>query len=443
MIAVILLIAAQGLNSTAFTYRDLHPAGLFPYERAVAECPVTGAFTGSSYLADAGPLHAAMSFSRPYSMEELHAGTAQVGGRAGNTGFTLIWTRFGAGGYTEDVLGAGAGVSFNGFLRIGGRAELSRLSIETEELNFTTTVADFSASAVASPFRWLDLGGLLENARSYFQQEGRDLHHPGWSAGIALKPARGIALTWNINETHFGTINTFAVSANLLENFSLRGGWSRETHSLAGAVVLILNNMMISYGLRHHGYLGATHHFGVAVSTSLPRMDELSYDVRRFRRAFPDLSAPVADLKTCTAEELRAATGMGLPESERIVKYREMFGPLSRKALTQMGLTGQELKAMEGRLKNIAPDNARPKWEPKYGKGKKIRRKTDLPFYTREKRKKLFQNLVAGGVKAGSALRLAEMARDLERIKLVKHIGGLSFLSDEEKKAARRICSAR
>ena len=205
--------------------------------------------------------------------------------------------------------------------------------------------------------------------------------------------------------------------------------------------------MMISYGLRYHSYLGATHSLGVSVTLGMAPLEEISYAMKTYRRPPAGNARPAVDLKACTADELCEIPGIERPVAERLVKYRELMGPLGRKSMIQMGITPREFREMEPYLANLAPDDASAeKFRDKFRKktaGRGTMRKDAHPYLSNENRRLLFQALVREGVKAGSALRIAEIARNLGKGGLDKKIDGLVFLSDDEKKAAHRTCGAR
>ena len=444
MTAAALFIISLAVNSTAFTFRESHPSALFPYIRAVPESAVAGRYVNPAYLPGGPALFLDMAYSRPYGLEGLHAGSVHGGGATRRLGGMLAWRGFGIDEYREESAEASAAMAPAFWLRAGATVSAERLIIQTDQASLRETQWDIGASAVLSPFPWIEAGFRQEHIRSLADRAGRDLHFPEWSAGAALRPARGFAASWNITREYFGLVNTLAVSANLLDCLSVSGGYSRETSSLAGSVILIVGGMMISYGLRYHGYLGATHSFGAAFVLGMPAPDEISYHRRIIRRAPPGTDPRAVDLATCTADELLEVPGMERPVAERLVKYRAVMGPLGRRALIQMGVTAAEFRAMEPHIKNLAPDEDR---REKFRDRKKKKQagghgNTGLPFRSNENRRALFQALVREGVKAASALRVAEIARGIDRNALDKKIGGLPFLSDEEKKAARRACAA-
>lgn len=443
MIPAAFFIVMLGVNSTAFSYREGHPAALFPYTRAVSENRLSERYISPAGLPGGPSFFLDMAYSQPYGLEGLHAGSAHGGVSSNRAGGMLSWSGFGIEEYREDTAEASAGIAPNGWFRAGAGLSFSRLLISTDEAAIEEKHFDLRLSAVVSPFPWIEAGFQQENARSLFNAEGEDLHFPAWSAGVALRPVRGFGASWNITSTFFGAVNTLSVSANLLECLLITGGYSRETNSIAGAVILVIRGMMISYGLRYHSYLGATHSLGATVTMGMAPPEEINYNSRIIHRAFPAPEVRTIDLKDCTVDELCEAPGMERPLAERLVKFRAIMGPLSRKAMIQMGATSGEFRIMEPHFKNLAPDDeAGKKFRDKFKK-KTAAVKSALPFASNENRKALFRSLVSEGVKAGSALRITEIARNLGRNVLDKKIDGLTYLSADEKKAAHRACGAR
>ncbi len=440
MIATMIAISVA-VTSTAFTYRELHPAALFPYYRAAVENDIARVFVNPAYLPDSPLLFFNMNYAKPYSLEGLSAASLYAGTSLHDFGTLLSWNSFGIDEYKEDTCETSFGSKIGSFVSAGISTGISRLFIHTELVDFTEYFFNFRAGISCTPFSWLNLAFHQENIRSLFQENARDIHYPAWSAGTVLRPAPGLSVSWNINKTYFSYINSFAASANLLKWLSVSGGYSRETNTLAGSVNILVNGIAASYGLRYHSYLGTTHGFSVTLRYNAPALEEISYS----KPLKPPCNEPI-NLAHCNKEDL-ARAGIDELIAERIVKYRETIGPLSKKSLIQMGLSSKEYRRLSHCFLNLSDDEiVSRKEEPKKKRvsKKNVFKKNPkpvLPYRNAETRKLLFHKLVQDGVKASSALRISELAKDLTRQKLVDSISQLPFLNDSEKQAAKKICA--
>lgn len=436
-----MLVISLAVSSTAFTYRELHPSALFPYCRAAIESDIAQPLVNPAYLPEAPALFLDMNYARPYNLEGLSAASVYAGTSLNHFAALLSWNSFGIDEYKEDTIETSFGFKIGKYVTGGVASSISKLSIHTELVDFTEYFFNFRAGIVCAPFKWLELGYHQENIRSLFQEVARDIHYPAWSAGTVLRPASGFSFSWNINKTYFSYINTFAVSANLLKWLAMSGGYSRETNSFAGAVNILINGIVATYGLRYHSYLGATHSFAATLRYNAPPLEEISYSKPRKNSC----NEPI-NLVSCNKEDLEQA-GIDTLIAERIIKYRETIGPLSKKSLIQMGLSTKEYRRLSHCFLNLASDTVALKNDVQEKKSVSKKNninkipKANLPFRNAESRKLLFQKLVNEGVKASSALRLSELAKDLTRQKLIDSINDLTFLSDNEKKLAKKVCA--
>ncbi len=441
MIATMLVISLA-VTSTAFTYREIHPAALFPFFRAAIESDIARPFVNPAYLPESPSLFVDMSYARPYNLEGLSASSVCAGTSLKDIGGQLSWHSFGIDEYKEDIFETSFGCKMGNYLSLGIAPNISKLSINTGLATFNDYFFNLHAGLVISPFKWIALGYHQENIRTLFLEEGRDIHYPGWSAGAVLKPATGFSVSYNLNKTYFSYVNTFAASANLLKWLSVAGGYSRETSSFAGACTIIVNGIMASYGLRYHSYLGTTHSFSVTLRYGALPLEEIRYSKPRKPPCDGAINA-----KTCSVEDLTHA-GIAPLVAERIIKYRETIGPLNKKSLIQMGLSSKEYRRLSPCFLNLADDDAALKkdYKNKHVSLKKkatTTQKLDFPYRNADARKLLFQKLIQEGVKASSALRITELAKDISQQKLLESINHLSFLNDSEKQAAKKVCAAR
>lgn len=131
------------------------------------------------------------------------------------------------------------------------------------------------------------------------------------------------------------------------------------------------------------------------------------------------------DIQTCTLKELQAVPVLKSPFPERIIRYRNLIGPVTEKALQQLGMRGAEITRFYRYVTGIKRDR-------KFFK-KRIKK---IPYKVlQQKRKKCFAALIAAGISSSEAM---ESARALPRTVLLKKMVR-EFLPGELKKV-RRIC---
>lgn len=438
---IAMMVISMAVTSTAFTYKVLHPCALFPYHRAAIDSDIARPFVNPAYIYQYPSFIIDMNYAKPYNLEGLSASSIYVGTSFNDYGAMIAWNSFGIDEYKEDTFESAIGFRFFNLISFGIAPQISKISINTDLVDFNHNFFNMRAGIAITPCKWIEFSYHQENIRSVFLEEARDIHYPTWSAGTIIRPALGFSCSWNINKTYFSYINSVAVSANILKWLSVSGGYSRETHSIAGAVSILIKGIIASYGLRYHSYLGSTHSFAITVRFGSSDLEEISYSKPRK----PQCIEPI-NVKTCSSEEL-TRLGISPLVADRIVKYRETVGPISRKSLIQMGLTSKEYKRLSHCFVNLEDDSITKKnevFQKKSAAKTKISKNTkqEFPFRNAERRKLLFQKLVQAGVKATSALRISELAKDITRQKLIDSIDHLSFLNDSEKRAAKKVCAS-
>ena len=425
MIAVAVALHLLHSATLAFEYRESPPAALFPFNRAAACSPVPDAVSNPAYLPLFGYPYLHASGAIPYSMKGLYASIIRAGYGTRGFGLQASWSRFGFDAYLEHVAGADIGFMPVRYVSRGAGGRYYRLAIDTPETGARAGLADGRASLLVSPFEWIDIAFQQENIASIFIKKRRDLLFPGWSAGAALRPMRGLTVAYNLNLTTHGYVHSVSAAAAVLRHFIIPAGYARETMTSSMSITVAYRNVAASYGLRYHPHLGLTHSAGVTLSTGEIPVDPISYG--RVRARFRGRAAPI-DLRTCTHEELEAIPWLSRDHAARIIRYRETEGPLTRAALVQIGMTEKDVDRLMARATGLAPV-PRSEREAYLARAK-----------TEAARKRAFASLVGAGVPPATALDLAEMAAGGERRRLAEKIKNLGGLSAETKKAAARIC---
>ncbi len=440
-IALITLTAIRLM--AAFSYRENGPVMLFPYPVAAADGPALFMTPNPALLARQQSCALSTGYSNPYSLAGLEAGSVRGGFPLGDAGFQLAWSRFGIDEYREDIFEANAGYRLHRMLLAGAGVSHFRLGISADDLSEDHSLTDYRASLLAAPFSFLEISLLQENLRALFDSRRETMLYHDTCLGVGILPARGISLTWNANRTYDGWINTFSAGANLLSWLSVKAGYSRETSSYAASAIVAWKNISISYGLRYHSYLGATHTFGATVAASPVSFEEVRYGTRPFRRALPDITEKI-DISRCGAEELKKLPGFDEQMTERVIRYRALFGPVSEKALLQLGLKSRDIEFLTPFITGLAPDEApKEKRATARRRTRTIRageRPAGLPFAGTSKRRDLFQRLLGAGVPSLTALRLSEEMRNRQRADLRGLIEAESTISHEIKQRAVESC---
>ncbi|MDY6933213.1 MAG: helix-hairpin-helix domain-containing protein [Spirochaetota bacterium] len=440
MIALSFILAKTLFLS--FEYKT-HPSSLFPYNNAVSESSAFGHLSNPAYLPIWKVTYISAIYEMPYSMEEMNSGDLRIGSAFNNIGLQLGWSRFGIEEYREDILNINLGYRVCRFLYSGIGMSYYSLYINTEELHFREGLTDFRASLLFLPFRWINVSYQQENINSIFNQERKDILYPDKCFGISIHPVLGISFAWNINKLYYNYINTFTLSTNLLSSLSIKAGYSREMSSFAAAIVFLYNLIRFSYGLRHHPYLGLTHSVGITLTSHNLPFNQVNYNKRIYRRSIPKTIKRV-NVNNCTIDELRDIPLLTKEIAERIIKYRNIIGPVTRKALFQIGLTAGEVDKLDRYICGLAKKSERKTNEDdskaiKY-KRLQYKKRSHRP-YNIETRKMLFQMLLESGISASTALRIAELSREKRREEIILEIENISDLLIEEKDLIIEICN--
>jgi len=434
MIRLALTILIVRSFVASFEYRETKPAALFPYYYAVDDFS-SGIISNPAALPSLDFGYVDVSYGKPYTLEEINANNMRCGYHLGRGAFQFSWSRFGIDEYREDVLEFNTGYQPVSFLSFGVGALYYRLSIETEELALREQISDFRASVLLHPHERILLGFQQENVTSLFARERDDLLYPQSSGGLLIKIADGISLIWNINRMYYGYINSFSVSTNLLRFLNIRVGYSRETSTYAASVTIPYKVMTVSYGLRHHPYLGATHCFGVVLSDEYRLFERVSY--KSIRRRISSRKIKL-DINTCSAEELKRIAVVSEMLAERIIKYRNAIGPVSEKSLIQIGFTGKDVVILKKYVTGFIED---PGTKIRNGVTIARRRGISRKYRLLNKRRELFRRLIESGIKASTAFTICESLAGAGKRDVLNKINALPDISKNEKERIIRICS--
>ncbi len=428
MIKLAVLLCISGNVISAFDYRVTPPASLFPFRQSANDTSLPDSISNPAYLPRIKYPYLHCSGSRPYTLDGLYATTLRAGFTVKGFAVQALWDRFGIEQYLENVVELNLAYMPVKYISIGTGASYYNLAVNTMEASLKTHQADCRASLLIAPCEWIDIAFQQENIASLFIKKRSDLMYPEWIAGAALKPFKGFSLLYNISKTSNGYVNTIAATANVLKYFSIRVGYAREATTYSGALSFVYKYVSVSYGLKYHPHLGFTHSAGVTLSVSEMNIDSLSYG-SIFSRIREVQNKPAVNINNCTMDQITAVPGVQQHIAERIMKYRQTTGPLSRKSLLQIGLSEKEIEGLLRHITGLAPD------ETGWQSGLQTRER-----YERAQ-KDLFKKLISLGFPAATALELADMAMIGKNKSYTDRVNSLPDIPAEKKKQALKLCT--
>ena len=442
MHAIVLFLAAQ-MALGAFEYRNSPPLGLFPFPSAVQDHDDAGSITNPAYLPLVKCPFVNFSMDAPYGVSGLTSNGVTLGAPLGSFGVQGAWRRFGIREYREDIVTAYMGWAPLRMISLGAGMSYSHISIDSGEISFSAGLADFSASLKADPFSWMSLSFEQDNIRSLADAGRRDLLFPERRFGISLLPVRGLTLSWNLSSTFQDRVSMFSLGARLLPVLFIKGGYSREASTYAAAFSLALKNITASYGIRYHSYLGLTHSLGITSTWDGTVYESLEYYSRRGPEP-PDDPGERIDINRCSADELAGIPAVSETMAARIMKYREILGPLSKKALGQLGMSDREISLLMRYAYGLAEDEKRPhdrerKKTERAGAGR-VTRGWGEKGVNVQARRRIFERLLESGLGASLSLMLSEAAAKNDTAAVRDAVNAVPGLSPEKKREIMGIC---
>jgi hypothetical protein len=441
-IALILLFI-NSLN-LSFEYRESNPYSLFPYNYAVSDTNPLGHLSNPAYLPLWDAAYFNINYAKPYLLNELNSGNIRAGYSSDNIAIQAAWNRFGIEEYSEDIFESNLGYRPWKFLSIGSGVSYYHININTEDIKYKYGTTDFRFSMLLLPYEWVNFGYLHENIYSFLNQntksnKSKDLIYPNRSFGVALKPARGITATWNINKVYYTYINSFSLTANMLTYLSLKGGYSRETSSYSFSVNFLYDKFSVSYGMAHHTYLGPTHKLGLTIASGDITFQEINYNKTLARHSIPEKKKKI-NINNCLPEELKESDLFPNEIAERIMKYRDTIGPISEKGLIQIGITKKELENIREYISGLVEESESITEKKSINATAKTYRAKIKAGYDIDTRKLLFQRLLENGINAGTALKITEQAKFNNKDELINKIKKLPDIDEDKKKIIIKTC---
>ena len=148
-------------------------------------------------------------------------------------------------------------------------------------------------------------------------------------------------------------------------------------------------------------------------------------------------SAGRIDIQRCEADELTEIPGVSMELAERVIRYREIFGAVTRSALVQLGFRGELLNAVLGSISNLAEEPARMNrtfHRPQRRTGKEGR-------ITHQQKTVLFERLITAGMRPLPAMKLTRSAMTVGLKRALDQAATLG-LTHEELTMAARVCGS-
>jgi len=427
----ILLYAAMVYHS-AFEYKTGDPDSLFPVQSAIHDYSSPVIMTSPALLPFAEGFLISCNAGRPYSNEILTSGGSAIQYGSEDYGMQLSWNSFGADFYRENTFSLSAGYSIFSFLNAGVSGNLLFLKIETEKFSQKILIPETGFSLLLAPLPWINAAFTQTGISSLTGKQNEEIIYPERSAGILLKPAKGFSLAWNITGTAAESVNTFSVTANPAHFLSVKGGYCRETSSLAASLGILAADFYVSYGLRYHPYLGYTHSIGLTYSP------EAEIESLHYGRLLLTSPKKKININTAEPEELKTIDGLSILSAERIVLYRRKIGPVTEKALMQIGLTGEEIKIVEANVYGLERTSRNKEGAKEFSSKMKKFVKTP-PRNERIKTK--FRELIGRGIPAFKAITYSELSESGHKDNFHNGLWNDSALTDDQKKIIEKICS--
>lgn len=423
-----LILYAMIICHGAFEYRSGDPNLLFPVQSAVHDSSFPVIMGTPALLPFAEGFMFNCNAGRPYSEKILATEGFAVQYGSGDYGLQSSWNSFGGDFYREHTFSFMGGYSIFSSLHAGITENVRIIKIETNELSMSENFYDTDLALLYTPFPWISAAFIQTGIVSLFSGQNNGVICPVRSAGIMIKPCSGFSLSWNIADTEPAYANTFSAVINPARFLSVSGGYCRENSSFAASFGVAAARVFVSYGLRYHPYLGYTHSIGITYTPD-PEIESLNY-------GRPLLSAAVEkkiNIKTAEIDDLKKIEGLSALSAGRIILYRQKIGPVSEKALMQIGLTADEIRIFEANTYGLERTRRSADNEKKFKHHKK-----NPPRKERIKNK--FRALISGGIRAYTAITYSEFSETAEIDQFSSRLNSDNSLTAEQKKFIESTC---
>jgi len=422
------------LTFASFEYTNSNPQSLFPFNRAAEEINLPGSLNNPANLPFLNKNWLNSSIAMPFSLDGLLASEISMGFSKNFFAIGIKWNMFGIDEYRENKLDLKIGIKFFKMISLGAGLQYYNLSIATKKLKENNNIFDSNLSITFLPWKQFGLSFLYENIFSNWIEQNKNILYPGWSAGVLLRPTKGLQITWNINRTNLAYINSISLSANIFKFLLLNVGYAVETSEVSVAISVILKKFSINYGFKFHEYLGVTNSIGITISTNSLFLPTIA---KRYDKEKNISSKKRINIQTATLDELLTIPGLKPMFAERIIKYKKTIGPITFDALIQIGLTLKEAKELTQYVYGITSKDKFYKIKKSKYKKRKFK---NFKRRTKIKRKELFNELVQAGIDISTAYKISEYYLKNSRKNFNHKIISMKNLSKKEIKIVKKIC---
>lgn len=402
--------------------------GAFEYSHTTPEALFPGGETMPSSLSPLASHNPALrttwkgwsthtSGTRPYGLDGLYSGSAGLAWRQ-ESGELALYSSFLGSPYYNEEQGSLRGAAGGRRWSLGGSLAVYRNRFSHETLTDRETVFDGSAGCVikAGP---LFMGVSILNAASI---TGTSLTDSGYGVGIAWQASPMIRVAANARSHRHGITRSWSVTATPTRHFQVSTGYSPDLESYGMSASVAAGNMVLSYGLRSHSALGYTHIVGVTLAAS-PRFRLSQSDAKPAERVH---------LNRAKEEELAGIPGVSEKMAHSMSVYRELFGPLTRKSLYQLGMKDADIRHLLQHAYGLAESETRH------------RRNYSGNYHHRRQQqgKNLFSRLLELGLQPGDALILVQYRMKGDTPAMKMRIESLA-LDSARKEQVWRLCGIR
>lgn len=383
-------------------------------------------------FADSG--FTSFELSKPYLAEGLWAARLFAALPYRGAGFSGEFAYFGTKGYGEYTARAGGGYAFGKIFSVGGGLSWQSFNINLPDFKETQNFFDVNISLRTQPHKMFSVGFALDNIKAFFD---KDIYiSPKLAVGIALEPFNGLMFRYNLQKDEFGFVNFAELRANLLPFCSISCGYARESMVWTASVTVLFGHAAARYTIKTHPYLKATHVFTITARMATDRLNALRYGVESGDEAIVKI-----DINACSDEEIQALPGLTEEQANRLIEYRKRIGPITEKALKQMGLTSAEAQRLQTYAYGFAEEEKKDEKTVRTKKNRNsVKNKAAANRIQKQtEQKDLFLALVEAGVPPAQALDISEAAKK-GRAEALNALNAASGLPEDVKRKAASIC---
>ena len=429
---------------SAFDFTPPEPMELFPYTIAASDCVVPDSILNPSYIFLVNSPSMSFSGGVPYSFDDASLFSLNLIIPFSESGLAASWKRFSVKGYNEDTFALGIGGRLFKTVGIGTKFNFYKLDAYDDTARWQEEMFDMGLYGNVLLFDRISFAACFENIFQQYDDSQR-LLNSNWSVGTSFIIVQGLAFTYNLTASEFCYINTFSFSAKLLSELSLKVGYSRETTMYAVGVNLDLKHLSVSYSLASHPYLGSTHGVHIVLRYEPLNVQSTSYLdfalTKKHTTASRMSGMSKININEADASQILELDYIDIELLERIVKYREIIGEVSEKALVQLGFTRTDIvnlyeqaygfvkKSEQVRETKVeqTPKKAKPKSNPRR-------------FLSMDDKNTIFAQLCSIGITPICALEIIDIIQDNNQNKR-QRILAIKGLNKSLQEKVLKICA--